>query len=141
MSSDVFLMLNTRYSSSKVLFPLFILELFSVAHVSKMTVRVFGALYIRENNWKSSEFMFIMLLTVSCDKTNLTFVVISYNILLNSFKMLLSSPEARLITFLKTRLIKCYMKWQLMSDPLFITWRRLYTSWYTHVIFPYITLV
>ena len=65
-------------------------------------------------------FMFIMPLTVPCDKTNLTFVVISYNILLNSFKMLLSSPEARLITFLKTRLIKCYMKLQLMSDPLYV---------------------
>ena len=44
--------------------------------------------------------MFIMPLTVPCEKTNLTFVVISYNILLNSFKMLLSLLEARLITFL-----------------------------------------
>ena len=45
-----------------------------------------------------------------CDKKNLTFVDFWDKILLNSsWKTLLSSPKARLITFSKTRLIKFYL--------------------------------
>ena len=45
-----------------------------------------------------------------CDEKNLTFVDCCDKILLNlSWKMLLSSPKARLITFSKTRLIKFYL--------------------------------
>ena len=49
------------------------------------------------NTQKKQRFSNVLL---SCDKKNPTLVVFSYQLLLNSFmKTLLSSPEARLITF------------------------------------------
>ena len=54
-------------------------------------------------------FILIRLIQI-CDKKNLTFVDCWDKILLNSsWKTLLSSPKARLITFSKTRLIKFYL--------------------------------
>ena len=56
-----------------------------------------------------------------CDKKNLTFVDCWDKIILNSsWKMLSSSPKARLITFSKSRLILFYFNSLLMTDPLYI---------------------
>ena len=56
-----------------------------------------------------------------CDKKNLTFADSWDEILLNSsWKMLLSSPKARLITFSKTRLIKILSQ-QLTHDRSYIS--------------------
>ena len=55
-------------------------------------------------------FVILIRLIQLCDKKNLTFAYCCDKILLNSsWKMFLSEPKARLITFFKTRLIKFYL--------------------------------
>ena len=52
------------------------------------------------------------------DKKNLTFVDCWGKIILNpSWKFLLSSPKARLLTFSKTRFISTFNSWQILSFP------------------------